>query len=344
MAQPSGARAENFIYKVLQKDTLTSISEKYTDNSNNWSFLQDLNKVKDTHKLPIGLELKIPFRIIPVSRASAQVINISGSAKINGSSIKLNNQVNEGDTIKTANNTFVTIQMPDFSLVMVPSNSTLSVKRLRTFTNTGLIDSIFLLDNGQLESVVAPNNTGTGRFEIRTPVNVTGVRGTKLRVKTSDDYTITEVTSGLVQLGRQDSDGPEIKLNQGGLFNQDPENGEDILIANLPPAPKITNNAEEISKQQKIYFEPVDLASHYVLTVAADSDGAIVSSKNIIESNPASFSIPGAGTWYILLRTVDTSGFSSLDAVVEIDGLNVLNSGFGLPVKSGFSENILLSF
>ena len=53
---------------------------------------------------------------------------------------------------------------------------------MRQFEGTGLTDSVVRVQRGSVESSVAPEGQGVGR-EIRTPVAVTGVRGTRFRVQ-----------------------------------------------------------------------------------------------------------------------------------------------------------------
>ena len=83
-AQPSGARGENFVYKVLAGDTLLDISQTYTRQGRNWSEIQRLNAVADPYRLPIGKELHIPFRMIPEVDAPARITHQTGQILVNG--------------------------------------------------------------------------------------------------------------------------------------------------------------------------------------------------------------------------------------------------------------------
>src|SRR3546814_17702103 len=56
------------------------------------------------------------------------------------------------------------------------------LERLRQFEGNALTDSILRVQRGVVDSNVAPAGQGVGRFEVRTPVAVTGVRGTRFRV------------------------------------------------------------------------------------------------------------------------------------------------------------------
>src|SRR5690606_7930042 len=203
LAQPAGAQGQNFIYRVMQDDTLSALAERYTDRAEHWRTLQTLNAVQETTQLPIGLELKIPFALIPELPAQAQVSHVAGQATVNQASLAMDSQLVEGDTIRTGENGFVTLTLPDASVLTVPAQSSLSLDRLRVFKGTGLTDTIFTLEDGSLESQVAPQDTGVGRFEIRTPVSITGVRGTQLRVHANDQGSQSEVLTGAAALSTE---------------------------------------------------------------------------------------------------------------------------------------------
>src|SRR5690606_36789409 len=67
--QPAGAQGENFLYRVMKDDTLMMLSDRFTDSTERWRTLQTLNTIDDPTGLPIGLELKIPFALIPEQAA-----------------------------------------------------------------------------------------------------------------------------------------------------------------------------------------------------------------------------------------------------------------------------------
>ena len=203
-AQPSGARGENFVYKVLAGDTLLGISQTYTRQDRNWSEIQRLNAVADPYRLPIGKELQIPFRMIPEVPAPARITHQTGQILVNGQALGAGTtHLQEGDLIRTGSNGYLTLELQDGSQLSVPAQASLSVARMRAFEGTGLTDSIIALDDGDVESRVSPEKTGVGRFEVRTPVSITGVRGTELRVRTQQGMAHSEVLEGRAELGTQ---------------------------------------------------------------------------------------------------------------------------------------------
>ena len=83
-AQPSGARGDDFIYRVVQNDTLINLSSRFTGTDSNWQLLQSLNQVADPYALQIGREIRIPFALIPEIEADGVITHRVGPTLING--------------------------------------------------------------------------------------------------------------------------------------------------------------------------------------------------------------------------------------------------------------------
>ena len=198
--QPAGSLGEDFIYRVRAGDTLINIANTYTRNSANWNPLQSLNKIVAPEQLPIGLELHIPLSMIPVRPAEARVVHVSGQASAAGKTLAPGASLPEGSTIVTAPNGFVTLELADGSKLTLPADGSVELSRMRQFEGTGLTDSVVRVQRGSVESSVAPEGQGVGRFEIRTPVAVTGVRGTRFRVQSGSGGVHSEVLEGSVRL------------------------------------------------------------------------------------------------------------------------------------------------
>ncbi|HYG44447.1 MAG TPA: FecR domain-containing protein, partial [Bordetella sp.] len=197
-AQPAGALGDDFIYRIRQGDTLIQLAGTYTRNESNWATLQRLNSVGDPYRLMIGSELRIPLALIPEVPAPTQAVHVSGSASMNGTPLREGMPIAEGATITTSANGFVTLQLADGTKVTLPQGGTTQVERLRQFEGSALTDSILRVERGTLDSHVAPSGQGVGRFEVRTPVAVTGVRGTRFRVQAGAHGARSEVIDGSV--------------------------------------------------------------------------------------------------------------------------------------------------
>lgn len=338
-AQPSGARGTDFMYQVIAKDTLIDLSTRFTDKPSNWSELQKLNQVANPYALSIGRYLRIPFGLIPELSSSARVSHLIGSASVNGKALRLADLVYEGDTIKTTKNSYLTLALEDNSSSTVIADSTMQIQRLRTFKGTGLLDAIFVLEKGSIESAVAPENTGVGRFEIRTPVSITGVRGTQLRVHSGTQGSTTEVLQGKAQQGSGATNDPTIRQGQAAIVDI---NGQFLGVRNLLPAP-IPHPAPANQPSNIISFDPVPGAAAYIVHVSRDPDGTQPLSKHKFTEPKINVTVSNPGTHYMVIRAADADGVMGHDAVIPFDGQAVLQSSNGQPIISGSGNPIRLS-
>lgn len=335
-AQPSGALGEDFMYRVVKNDTLIALAARYTHNDSNWHALQSLNQVSDPTRLPIGRIIRIPFSLIPEQAAQATISHIRGQAWVNGSRARLGQPVHEGDTLETRADGFLTIALPDGGEASLPGATTMQLQRLRTFTGTGLIDAIITLRTGSLETSVAPEDQGTGRYEIRTPVSITGVRGTHFRVRLDEQHAYNEVLAGTAQLGQQAADGPQVAASQGAVVDA---SGTIHPVQPLLPAPVLADAPEG----HRLFFQPLDGAVGYQVRTAADPLGIRPFNVQTITGPPAMLGVPSASTWYALVRAIDENGLMGPDAVLEMEGGQVLRTRDGMAVLDSSGQPIQLT-
>lgn len=340
LAQPAGADGDDFLYRVMKGDTLLELAVRYTATPQNWPALQRINNVADTLALPIGKVLRIPFSMIPEVPAPARLVHASGQVLMSGGVVNPGDQLPEGSTLATAPGGFATLLLTDGSTLTVPSNSTIAIERLQAFEGTGLTDTILSVENGSVESVVAPEETGVGRFEIRTPVAITGVRGTRLRVHRDQAGAQTEVLAGVAHLGATAAGQAMLKPGQGVATGADGVMG---AVRALPAAPQLSEPVRGPQRWQ-VAFDPVPGASAYLVRVADDPDGARPrSSQRYNSPEEVRFSAQGPGTHYVLIRAIGQDGLMGPDAAQPFEGLPVLISGSGNPVMAGYGGQVYLT-
>ncbi|MBV6274119.1 FecR domain-containing protein [Alcaligenaceae bacterium CGII-47] len=338
-SQAMGARGEDFLYRVMPRDTLIDLAKTFTHAASNWSTLQDINQIDDPFRLSIGRVLRIPFRLIPENPAQAVVRHAVGIVAVNGRTLRIDDQLSEGDVVNTGTTGSATLQLSDDSLLSVLPDSSLTIQRLQTFQGTGLTDSMFNMQSGSLESEVAPDKAGVGRFEIRTPVTITGVRGTHLRVHATQQGTRHEIVQGAAAVDSPRT--PELAIGSGQGVAVDPQ-GETTGVRRLLTAPDlptpVRGNAGWVMD-----FAPLAQAQSYLVRVTTDPQGAFITSTQTFASPPVTFSARGSGTHYVFVRAIDASGLGGLDAQRDFEGQTVLQSSTGDAVLSGFGEPIFLA-
>jgi hypothetical protein len=344
-SQPAGALGDDFIYRVRQGDTLIDLATLYTRNQANWNRLQTLNQVATPELLPIGLELRIPLSMIPERPASARVLHVSGQADVDGKSLRAGDAVAEGSTVATAPNGFVTLELADGSKLTLPAGGSVELTRLRQFEGSELTDSVVHVRRGSVESSVAPAGEGVGRFEVRTPVAVTGVRGTRFRVQSSEHGVQSEVLDGSVRLqphapGANPARPVAVAKGYGAAVSADGVvSGMRALLA----APQLGAPVRTGGGVWTADVSPVAGAQSYLVRVSRDADGTLPVSSTSFPGNGIRFSAPGPGTYYVSVRAVDDLGLGGKDAIATFEGANQLMTSFGLGVASGTGGLITLT-
>ncbi|HBP29535.1 MAG: FecR domain-containing protein [Advenella sp.] len=341
--QAAGARGDFFTYRFVPGDILLTLSQRFTQNRENWKAIREINGIADQYKIPVGFELKIPFSLIDEVPASATISHLRGQAFLNGSPIaQTGGQISEGAVITTGPNSNVTLTLPDNSKVLVPVNSTVTAKRLQRFSGTGYIDAIFTIDRGEVQSHVNPGGEGVGRFEIRTPVSVTGVRGTILRAGTRQDQgAYSAIIKGQADFSPADGVSlTRLGSNQGAVTDgAGKPSGTHALLA-----PPVLHPMDAQSHNRQLRFDPVPGAVAYELVLAEDSEGYDVLWSQRITGTTATLPAVRNGTVYVLVRSIDQQMLAGGHAVLQIEQtMNTINDGQGSPVGIGNGSYLLHS-
>lgn len=337
IAQPAGAQGEYFLYHIKQGETLSSLSETFTSKQSNWQQIKKINNVGNTRKIPVGTVLQIPFQLIDETPDQAKIIYLTGEVKINQRPGSKQQLINEADIITTGAQSNMTFELSDESKVQIPPDSTVIVQHLRKFRGTGLIDSVFNIQTGNLAAHASPKETGVGRFEIRTPVSVTGVRGTVLRTGMSSN---TGANSELLQgqasfiAGASRQQAIKIESNQGITANAHGKAGN---IIDLLPPPEISL-AQTSPFAFSLNIDPVPGANAYLVRVSNDIAGYDVISSHITNQAVTSVTGPGKGTYYVSVRSIDSNKLAGADAVqpftITATGI-MTESGVSVGTSSG---------
>lgn len=336
-AQPMGSRDENFLYRVEGGDTLEALARRYTLQALNWPILQDLNRVDDPYQLPIGKVLRIPLRLIPRDAASANILHVTGEVRINGRAVAHGAVLYAGDQLQTGAAGSATLQLSDASLLTLEPDSMLEITHLQSFRGTGLLDGILTIRRGVVESVVAPENTGVGRFEVRTPAIVTGVRGTRLRVRDGTRGSRLEVLQGQAAVDSPGSQEQIITTNEGAAYDT---RGQLLGTRPLLPAPELP--AQLAPGQYQLDFPPVPHAVAYRIQIFLDATGTQLQSEQRVSQPSARLAPRGAGTRYIFVNAIDSLGIEGRDAVLTLHLPAGLTTSDGRPVLSGDGTPIAL--
>ncbi|OZI76999.1 FecR family protein [Bordetella genomosp. 12] len=342
-AQPAGALNEDFIYRIKPGDTLSSLATRYTGKAGNWPALQQINKIADTLALPVGLELRIPLSMIPEVKGSAKVVSLTGSATLDGQPLSPQAALPEGGVLATGERSFLTVRLSDGSEITLPPHSIVRLQHLRRFEHVPLTDTVISVEQGSMESRVAPQGEGVGRFEIRAPVAVTGVRGTRFRVVADGQGAAQSVLEGNIRVqahARDQAPAQAITVREGQAARISAE-GRMLGIQPLLPAPEL-GVPQRAAGGWTSSVSAVPGAQAYEVRVSRDAQGMHVISAQRFATAQINFTAPGPGTYYVNVSAIDQTGLAGYEARQTFEGALALLSSDGLPIGSGTGDLITL--
>jgi len=274
-AAPAQPQNDDIWYVIRRGDTLYGLSQSFLVPERRWEALLRLAAIRDPKRLPVGRKLRIPrtwlrFKVEPARLAGYRgTVSLSMSGRAIAPSVGI--AIGEGAEIITAGNSFATLMLADRSKVVIPSQSRVRVRELRRILLTGAIDYRIDVEQGRLETKVTPLEQPSGRYQIRTPISMTAVRGTEFRVSFEDQRraAATEVLAGTVTFSPSESE-PGLRLERSFGATLDREGGsrvEKLLAApdlDEPPALQ-TKDAVEF------HVRKLEGALRYRAVIASDA-------------------------------------------------------------------------
>jgi len=259
------------IYKVQAGDTLSQLSARFFVETANLEVIRSLNHLRHIDLLPSGKHLKIPREFVKQSPSQATIISISCARMIRAGSppkaLSVGAVISEGTIIDVPAECQVSMLLEDSSVIRLPSSAAVKFSVLRKNALESSPQVELELVRGRIELDVNKNRSRTTPFDVRTPLSVTGVRGTEFRVGYAPTEQVgqVEVIRGVVAAtGVSDSQSQPVSKGQGLPFDR---SGKAMAIENLLDAP-VFERAEAMHSAQhgytiKLAANPT--AKHYVV-------------------------------------------------------------------------------
>ena len=317
-------------YVARAGDTLMSIAQQYTDRSNNWIALGKLNRIDKDSAIPIGTAILIPAELLGDVPSKATVVAMTGSIAATGADgtvtrLALGATVLEGTQIETSGNSFLTLALPDQSRISLPSNTRVRIAKLRTARYLNSPRTEVLLLRGQIESRVSPLDANRGRYEVRTPLSVAGVRGTHFRVGfvegSSPTRIATETLDGKVAVahaaGPGGPDGLVLTAAKGNITDSRMVGPAVDLLPAPQLKPAFGSNGPEFSPA-RITVQAIPGARAYHLQIAADPQALQLLAENRSASTTLAIANLPDGNYFARLSAIDGLGLEGLSATKPI--------------------------
>ncbi|NOR69942.1 MAG: LysM peptidoglycan-binding domain-containing protein [Methylomarinum sp.] len=312
--------ADDWVYRVINNDTLWDISEKYLGGYSHLKQLQTLNKIKDPYHLSPGSQIVIPEKWLISHPAIARIIQIQGYASLidentqQKKTAKIGDILIEGDKVITQADTTLLVKFIDGSQLSLQENSHLQMGPLSLFENTGMSKTQLHLNKGRLETQVAPKKGSSSQFKINTPLSSTSVRGTNYRLSSQEKNAITEVLEGSVAVKS-----PLQKQNINAGFGIISSANSKSLPVKLLPAPDISN-IPAIFERNPLQFqiEVQAKARKHRLQIANDEAFQQVIYDKTLSSTIIRATDLADGHYFLRLRAVDHQDIEGFNSEIAI--------------------------
>lgn len=312
---PSG-----IVYYAQAGDTLMSIAHRFTAKASNWAAIGDINRISQDTSIPIGTGIVIPADLLTDEPSEGTVIARNGSISAtypDGSSGLLNvgSRIVEGMKIQTGVNSFLTISLPDQSRISLPSNSGMQLTKLRRSLYTGSPRVEVTLLRGRVVSRVSPLDTNKGRFEVRTPLSVAGVRGTNFRVGYDGTKTSTEVLDGHVaSSSTRTQESRLLPPAKGNIINR---NSVGPAIDLLPP-PQLNGMPYRQDGAAQFTLTPINGARAYHVQLAQDAEMLNLLAESTGNTMSVVIDNIAEGNYFARLSAVDGLGLEGMPRTVAV--------------------------
>ena len=310
--------AETLIPIKVQKGTnLIEITRKFCTSEYHWKEIAKINNLQSPYLISPGDVLFAPIELLKVEKLSAKVASVIGGVFIVENKKKLH-QVAKGDfiypgqTLVTEDDGFTHLIYPDNKYTRISSNSKFTLTYLVRLSDKSL-KAEFFLERGRITHEVKRKLDVNETFTTRTPVSVTGVRGTEFRLKLSDDnINIVETLKGVVSV-KGDTGKLALKKGEGTKVAEGMSPEPPKLLPKAPVTPQIDN----IFKVLPVKIDTVVATnlSEYRLRVTTDEKG----DNTVLEQRTkpgSSFTLLSLsdGVYWGFLTAIDTENFESLTA------------------------------
>lgn len=317
MAAPAWAQAADadaISYTVRKGDTLYQLARDYLTGSNPLAELRAANRVRIPERMPVGLKLTIPKRLLRFRPIELRLVSFNGPVNViadgRAAPAQKGAVVVEGGGVQTGSNGFALFAGNEGSRIALPSNSTVRFTRARHYLLTDAPEVEVAVDKGRAE-VQAAKQKPAGSFRLRTPVAVSAVRGTVFRAGFDEARKAgtTEVTEGEVAVAAARA---ELAVPAG--FGAAADASGDLAKEELLRPPALIDPGK-VQTESAVHFDlaPVAEASGYRLQVSRDGGFTEIVSELTPATASADFAGIGNGTWFVRAAAISRRGLLGLE-------------------------------
>lgn len=277
----------------------------------------------DPRRIPVGTSIRIPVDAMQWRAETARVVRTRGQVSVlragtaARTALLQDDLLAEGDTVRVGPDSLAALALGDGSIVHLEADTSLRMSSLRKLTATGANRTSFHLDQGRVDSAVAPVPP-SGRFNVVTPLAVAGVRGTRFGVAVRDDSAVAlDVLEGAVGFGTPGANA-RVTAETGAIAT--PARAGRVPEVRALLAPPDLGAVPALHERPMLTISLPDLPAGAAVQaqVATDPGMLDVLQSKMVPEQPIKFAGLDDGDYYLSVRVADANGLMGRRAVAPI--------------------------
>ncbi len=313
---PLLAKTQTLVPLHVQRGTnLIRIARQYCTSPSDWKAIAGINKLSSPYIIYADSTLQVPLSILRTKKVSARVISVKGAPLlVTGQNKTL--QLHKGDTVLpgqtvvTRGDEYVHLVYPDNKHSRIgPESKMLLVYLMRLADNN--LQAEFFLNRGRITNSIERKLKANEHFSTRTPMAITGIRGTEFRLKVEDGETnIVETLRGRVSLS---ASGKKVMV-AGGQGSKVKKGKPPEPPHALPPSPNLPELQDTYRTLPVVIAAPRQKNIRSMqIRVSSDEKGLnTLAEQSVPPGKNFSLSSLGDGSYFLFFTGTDQQGFESL--------------------------------
>ncbi len=300
--------------QVAAGTNLIEMAREYCYRPDSWKTIARINKLGPPYIIYAYREIDVPLSFLKTETLSLEVVTVNGEAvleKRSGETSRLSQggRIAPGDTIMTGEESFVQLLFPNGVYTRIDPESALTLSYLFSLTD-GKIKAEALLSKGRLTHNLDRKLRFNDSMRTRTPVVITGIRGTEYRLKTEDaQATTVETLEGevTVQAGVKSV---RLRADQGLKAQSGKILGPVQALPHPPPAPRLESVYRTLPLQVQV---PAQAGVREVkLRLSTDEEGQTTVYEHAVQAGaPLQVQELPDGRYYAFFTATGKNGFES---------------------------------
>jgi hypothetical protein len=318
----SAAPVEVYVHTIVPRDTLIGVCRALLAEPRRWPLVRRLNRVRNPRRLKPGRTLDIPFDLLRTVPATADVLWVRGAPRLlladgTNAVTVVGVTLGEGTRVTTQAGEAVGVRLSTGATITVGEGADVAFGELRAVPAAGAAHTAIDLRRGRIQNAVPSGGAPRQRYQIRTPVVTTAVRGTTFRVGVDDDgrSALAEVTDGTVGVSRD-----AVALDVAAGFGTVAREGVPLAPPRaLLPAPGVDPVPVQQRLPARLRWTAVPGAARYRAELRGPSADDPLLDERLVTAPEANWGDIADGLYRVVIRALDGDGLEGADAGAQLD-------------------------